>query len=99
VLTLPGGKNPAFGVVGKSFVLATDAPRAAQFADESASTVPDAKGAFVLSFDARSLANVIAQRQGKGVAAQLFTAALGDLVGSVESETSGLTANFKLKIK
>lgn len=99
VVVQRNGKRPAFGVVGKSFVLATDAARAAQFAGQSASTVPDAKGAFVLASDARSLANAIAQRSGRGGAAQLFTAALGDLVGSVQSETSGLTANFKLKIK
>jgi hypothetical protein len=86
-------------VVGKSFVVATDAARAAQFAGQSPSTVNGAKGAFVLAFDARALANAAAAQRGQGVAAQLVTGSLGDLIGWVDSETSGLTGSFKLFIK
>lgn len=93
------GKKLVFGVVGKSFVAATDAARAAQFAGQSPSTVPGAKGSLVLASDARTLANAIAQRQGQGTAAQIVTGALGDLIGSIDAETSGITGNLKLHIK
>jgi hypothetical protein len=92
-------KNYVFGVVGKSFVVATDAARAAQFAGQSPSTVSGAKGAFVLASDARALANAAAAQRGQGVAAQLITGSLGDLIGWVDAETSGLTGSFKLFIK
>jgi hypothetical protein len=98
-LAEPNGKKVAFGVVGKSFVVATDAARAAQFAGESPSTVAGAKGSIVISSDARALANAIAAQRGQGVAAQIVTGALGDLVGSVESETSGISGSLKLQIK
>jgi hypothetical protein len=93
------GKKVVFGVVGKTFVAATDARRAAQFAGESPSTVSGLKGSFVLVSDARALANAIAEQRGQGTAARFVTGALGDLLGSVETDTGGLTANFKLQIK
>jgi hypothetical protein len=95
----PRGKKVVFGVVGKSFVVASDAARAAQFAAESASTVSGAKGSLVLASDARALVNAIAQRQGQGAAAQLVTGALGDLIGWVDTETGGITGDLKLQIK
>lgn len=95
----PDGKKIAFGVVGKSFVLATDAARAAQFAGESPSVVPGAKGALVTASDARALANEIAKQQGQGVAAQVVTGALGDLIGSMETETDRLSGSLKLFVK
>jgi hypothetical protein len=98
-LAEPNGKKIAFGVVGKSFVLATDAARAAQFAGQSPSTVPGAKGSLVIASDARALANAVAARRGQGVAAQIVTGALGDLIGSVHSETGGITGSLKLFIK
>jgi hypothetical protein len=98
-LTTPSGKKVTFGVVGKSFVLGTDPARAAQFAGESPTVVPGAKGSLVIASDARALANEVAKREGKGVAAQLVTGSLGDLIGSVETETSGITGSLKLFIK
>jgi hypothetical protein len=98
-LTAKTGKKYVFGVVGKSFVVATDAARAAQFAGQSPSTVNGAKGAFVLASDARALANAAAAKRGQGVAAQLITGSLGDLIGWAESETSGLKGTIKLFIK
>jgi len=59
---------------GKSFVAATDAARAAQFAGESPSTVPGAKGSVVVATDARALANALAQQRGQGAAAQIVDA-------------------------
>jgi hypothetical protein len=93
------GKKYVFGVVGKSFVVATDAARAAQFAGQSPSTVSGAKGSVVLAADARSVANAAAAQRGQGVAAQLITGSLGDLIGWVDAETSGLSGSLKLFIK
>jgi hypothetical protein len=98
-LAQANGKKVVFGVVGKSFVAATDAARAAQFAGQSPSTVPGAKGALVSASDARALANAIAARQGQGTAAQFVTGALGDLIGSVDSETDGLSGSLKLFVR
>jgi hypothetical protein len=98
-LAQANGKKIVFGVVGKSFVAATDAARAAQFAGESPSVISGAKGSLVLATDARSLANAIAQQRGQGAAAQIVTGALGDLIGSVDSEAGGLTANLKLFVR
>ncbi|MEA2467654.1 MAG: hypothetical protein QOJ57_1780 [Thermoleophilaceae bacterium] len=98
-LAQANGKKVVFGVVGKTFVAATDAARAAQFAGQSPSIVSGAKGALVLASDARALANAIATRQGQGTAGQILTGALGDLIGSVESDASGLTGKLKLFIK
>jgi hypothetical protein len=93
------GKKTTFGVIGKSFVLASDPARAAEIAGQSPSTVPGAKGALVIAADARSLANAAAKQRGQGVAAQIVTSALGDLIGSVEAEPSGITGDLKLQIK
>jgi hypothetical protein len=98
-ITTATGKKLAFGVVGRTFVVATDPARAAQFAGESPSVVAGAKGALVVASDARALADAIAKRRGQGAAAQLVTGALGDLVGSLEAETGGLVGNLKLKVR
>jgi hypothetical protein len=98
-LAQANGDKVVFGVVGKSFVLASDAARAAQFAGQSPSLVPGAKGAAVVASDARALANAIAQKQGQGTAAQIVTGALGDLVGSAKATTSNLSGKLKLEIK
>jgi hypothetical protein len=92
------GKKYVFAVVGGKFVLATDPARAAQFAGQSAAPVPDAKGSLVAAFDTRAIVNAVAQKQGQGGAA-LVTGALGDFIGSVETETSGMTGGFKLNVK
>jgi hypothetical protein len=93
------GKKYVFGVVGRSFVVATDAARAAQFAGQSPSNVSRAKGSFVVASDARALANAAAAQRGQGVAAQLITGSLGDLIGWVDAETSGLSGSLKLFIR
>jgi hypothetical protein len=98
-LAQANGKKVVFGVVGKTFVAASDAARAAQFAGQSPSVVPGAKGSFVIATDARALANAIAARQGQGTAAQLVTGALGDLIGWVDTESNGVTGSFKLFVK
>jgi hypothetical protein len=92
------GKKYVFAVIGGKFVLATDAARAAQFAGQSAAPVAGAKGSLVSAFDTRAIANAVAKKQGQGSAA-LVTGALGDFIGSVETETSGMTGSFKLNVK
>ncbi len=92
------GKKYVFAAIGDKFVLATDPARAAQFATQSASPVPGAKGSLVMAADTRAIVNQVAQRQGQsGIG--IVTGALGDFVGSIETETSGMTGSFKLNIK
>ena len=92
------GKHYVFAVINNKFVLATDPARAGQFATQPATPVAGAKGALVMGMDTRSIVNQVAQKQGQSGAA-LITGALGDFVGSIESETSGLTGHFKLNLK
>lgn len=94
----PKGKRYVFAVIGGRFVLATDPARAAQFATQSATPVPGVKGSFVTALDARAIASQLAAKRGQSAAA-VVTGALGEFVGSVESETSGLTGSFKLYVK
>ena len=98
-LTQPNGKKLVFGVIGKSFVAASDAARAVQFAGQSPSAVEGAKGSLVFFSDARALANAVAAKRGQGVAAQIVTSALGALTGSVQAETDGITGHLRLQIK
>lgn len=98
-IATPNGKKIAFGVVGENFVLATDAARAAQFAGQSASTVEDTNGALVFAADAGSIAKAIGAKQGQGQAAQILAGSLGDLIGSVEATTDGVSSHYKLNIK
>jgi hypothetical protein len=98
-VTQANGKKLVFNVIGRSFVAATDAARAAQFAGQSPSAVDGAKGSLVFFSDARALANAVAAQRGQGVAAQIVTSALGDLTGSIQAETSGITGHLKLQIK
>jgi hypothetical protein len=92
------GKKYVFAVIGGKFVLATDAARAGQFAAQSAAPVSGAKGSLVMAMDTRSIANQVAAKQGQSGAA-LITGSLGDFVGWVQTETSGMSGRFKLTIK
>jgi hypothetical protein len=98
-VTQTSGKKLFLGVVGRSFVAATDAARAAQIAGQSPSPVGGAQGSLVFFSDARALANAIAAQRGQGVAAQIVTSALGDVTGWVHTETDGITGHLKLQIK
>jgi hypothetical protein len=95
----PNGEKLVFGIVGESFVAASDPARAAQVGGQSPSTVDGAEGALAMVLDARAVANEALTQAGQGAAAQLVTGALGDFVGSVRSETDGLSGSFKLEIK
>jgi Protein of unknown function (DUF3352) len=92
------GKKYVFAVRGGKFVLATDPARAAQFSGQSSAPVPGAKGSLTMAMDTRAIANQVAAKQGQN-GAQLITGSLGDFVGWVQTETSGMTGTFKLNVK
>ena len=92
------GKKYVFGVIGGKFVLATDAARAGQFAAQSATPVQGASGSVVVAMDSRSVVNQAARQRGQG-AVSVFTGALGDFVGSIDTETDGMTGQFKQAVK
>jgi len=99
VVTDKSGTKTYLGMIGNSFVAARDPARAQQVAQESASPVPGAQGAFVVAFDMRSIVNAVIDKQGASPAAKLFTGTLGDFLGSVASDTSGLSGTFELKLR
>ena len=92
------GEKFVFAVRDDKFVMATDAGRLEEFAAQSATQVPDAKGSFVMAADARTIANEVARQQGQNAAA-LFTGSLGDVTGWVETETDSMSGRFKITIK
>jgi hypothetical protein len=91
------------GVVGDVLAVADDAERAQEIAGQSASPVPGAKGALVVTADPKSLVSEILKKQGNSGAALIIGPALSahleSLNGSVESEADGLRGAFKLTIK
>jgi hypothetical protein len=92
------GNKYVFGVVGKTFVLATDKARAVQFAAQSPSTVPGAQGAVALDLATRTLVNQQLQKRGVSPLAQAFTGFLGDLTGYLRADPSSLRGNFTLQL-
>jgi hypothetical protein len=97
----PNGKMVVFGVVGDSFVAASQAQRAAALASEPTHTVPGARGAAVVTLDARDVVGSLLARRLKGAAgllAPLAVASLRDLTGALTISRSGLDGHFKLTI-
>ena len=97
-LATADGKKYAFGVIDDRFVLATDAARAAQFASQEATPVPDAKGSLVAAMDTQTVANEFFKQQGQA-AAGLFTGPIGDFTAWVETSTDGMSGRFKQVIE
>ncbi|MFL5782819.1 MAG: DUF3352 domain-containing protein [Thermoleophilaceae bacterium] len=100
----PEDNHPTvIGVVGNVLAIADDAERAQEIAGQSASPVPGAKGALVVTADPKSLVSEILKKQGNSGAALIIGPALSahleSLNGSVESEADGLRGAFKLTIK
>jgi len=95
------GRPVFLGVSGKRLVIGDDARRAVKFGGESASSATGAHGALVSALDPRSIVTALLKQRG-GAAGALFggafVAPLKDLSGYAESETSGLTARFKLTV-
>lgn len=95
------GKPEYIGVAGKRLVIGDDPNRAVKFANEAATAVPGGNGALVVALDPKGIATELLKKQGGATGAALggaFVAPLKDFTGHVQSETSGLTARFKLTI-
>jgi Protein of unknown function (DUF3352) len=101
-LAKPNAKTVVFAVVGNSLVVASVAGRAAGLASEPTHAAPGgAKGAAVLTLNARDVVGKLLAKQLKGPAglfAPLAVASLRDLTGFVAISRSGLRGHFKLTI-
>ena len=89
-----------FGVIGRTLAIGSSAARARQMAAARPQAVPGLSGSLVLEADAQRLAGELVRRfrPDAGGAADLFTAPLGELTGSVRSETGGMRGHLKLGI-
>jgi Protein of unknown function (DUF3352) len=100
------GDPTVFGVVDDVFVLANDPEKAEQIAAGEPEPVDGAEGAVVMKADAEAIANQAIQMlpsdqlQGLGLlgGAEAFTGPLGELTGSMQADTSGLSGSFRLGI-
>ncbi|MEA2482550.1 MAG: hypothetical protein QOC55_497 [Thermoleophilaceae bacterium] len=100
-LAKPNGKTAVFGVVGDSFVAASQAQRAAELSSEATHTVPGARGSAVITVDARDLVGRLLASHLSGAAAllaPLAVASLRDFTGALTINRSGLNGHFKLTI-
>lgn len=101
-VSTPGGDTIAFGVVGETFVLSEDPRRAASLADAQAVTPEGAEGSIAVSADAEQVASEVLGQLGGGalpggaIGGALLLGPLGQLTGSVETETDGITGNVRL---
>ena len=99
-LATADGDSIVYGVVDGVFVLANDARTAGQLSTEDTKPVQGSRGSVVVSADAAQLVQqILGQLAGAGLAGAVVTGPLGDLTGSLSSETSGLTGNFTLNFK
>src|SRR4051812_1295475 len=96
------GGTTVFGVVGNALVAASQARRAADLVSTPAHDAPGAaKGAAVMTLDARNLAGKLLAKRLSGAAAlfaPLAVASLRDLTGALTISRSGLNGHFKLTI-
>jgi hypothetical protein len=101
-LAKPNGKTAVFGVIGNALVASSDASRAAALASEPTHNAPGAaKGAAVVTLNAREVAAELLAKRLKGAAAlfaPLATASLRDLTGALTITRRGLDGQFKLTV-
>src|SRR5215217_3400595 len=101
-LAKPSGGTTVFGVVDNSLVAASQARRAADLASEPGHAAPGAaKGAAVMTVDARNVVGKLIAKRLTGPAAlfaPLAVASLRDLTGALTISRSGLNGHFKLTI-
>jgi hypothetical protein len=100
-LALPGGGAFAFGVVDETFVLSDRPERAASLAGAETVTPEGAEGSVALSADAEQVASQVLAQLGTGIPGGALGSAfvlgpLGQLTGSVVTETDGITGNVRL---
>ena len=99
-LATADGDSVVYGVVDRVFVLANDPRTAGQLSAEETEPVSGSKGSVVVNADAAQLVQqILGQLGGAGLAGAAVTGPLGDLTGSMSSETSGITGNFTLNFK
>ena len=98
-----GGDQVVFGVVEDVFVISNSAAIAGTLASETAAAVPGAEGALVLRTDAEELARIaLKEAAGEGfdlgdrIKGAIGTRPLGELLGSFEVSTDGLSGSFRL---
>jgi hypothetical protein len=90
-----------FGVVGDSLVAASDPQRAAGLASQPTHMVPGAKGAVIVTIDARHLVGNLLAKQLHGLPgllAPFIASSLRDLTGTLTIDRSALRGHFKLTI-
>jgi len=94
------GKATFIGVAGKELVVGQDPGAAVKFASAAATTATGAGGALATTLNPQQIITLYLTARGGSAAAiaGAFIAPLKDLSGYVDSETSGLTARFKLTI-
>ena len=99
-LSLDSGETLLYGVVEGKFVLSNDPDRAAAIATAPTRAVPGGQGSVVFHANAQEFVNAFLSEQGGAAAgARLFTGPLGDLTGSVVTETSGMRGSIRLGIE
>ena len=101
-LARPTGGTAVFGVVGDSLVVASQAHRAAGLVVAKTHSAPGAaKGAAVVTVDAREFAGKLIAKELQGAAglfAPLAVASLRDLTGVLAISREALRGHFKLTI-
>lgn len=99
-LSTPNGAV-AYGVVDETFVLANDAQRAASLAGAETVTPEGAEGSIALRADAEQVISQVLAQLGTGIPGGALGSAfvlgpLGELTGSVATETDGITGDLRL---
>jgi hypothetical protein len=102
-LAQPDGDSVVFGVVRDAFVVANEPARAGKLATASPTAVSGASGSLVVNADAEELATAIirqlsAQLGAGALLGSQLTGPLGELSGSVKTETDGMTGKLTLSI-
>jgi Protein of unknown function (DUF3352) len=104
VLSRPGAGAVVFGVVNDVLVVASDARRARELADEEPVEVPGANGSVVTGADAERLVATLLEQFGSdlgipdigALGTGLVTRPLGDLTSSVSASTNELRGRLTL---
>ncbi len=101
-LATKDGDSIVYGVIDENLVVANDPKLAGAIAKEPASPVQGAKGSLAAQADAQQLGNELVKEFadalgfGSALGGNLVTGPLGQLTGSIESSTSGMSGNLSL---
>ena len=99
-LVQPGSDTYYFGVINDVLVVSNNGQRAQDVAEAQPDEIEGASGSVVFNVNAEALVDsVLAELGGlEAVGGQLFTGALGDLTGSIETSGDGLRGQLTLGI-